>query len=687
MSSKLLINVNDATPTVVPDTDADTNVPDTGVFSTVHNDGVNNTPNMIAPIIGVSVLASVLIALIVGLAKKHKQKKTNKFSIYSKGHTILRITGIMTLILITTFVALNYNVKQEDNVSAANNTLTVTTSDIEIDVDLNDKPVFATGESTVTIDSATTAGYTLMAYVDSTTTDLKNETNTSSTSTIAMLESTYSQALENNTWGVAIAKPTSQEDTLFRGLPTTEKEAMTIKVASDATTANDKTTIYYSTYITPDLDFGTYSGATITYIAVANIAEDDVTVRYHLPDGETDEGIINTVTYNKKHELAYMGDNCGTSYIGTEPAAIVKTNNLNNDGVQNGGYSPVMEPIEIDGDMAFVVAFDTVKAQGADGVKVNINYKITNAYIAIFKGEWGADEIIDDDSGYGINPAALKESQLMLSFFDGPHMEGRKEYSFDGDTVTIAAIVFNEPDEDYDYGLYAKVFPIFAEQPENTTVTEETTCCSLKSSEMESKWDKLTQRIFSDEVNYYSSQVLAPGAKKIKMEIDYELNPGMMLMIANGNTGAVSLMLGMESLMFGNEAYAVLPFTILGAEDNGVAGTKEVYLDGDAVTFVLFKNGSFVEGRDFEFNATFYPVYDDEHENTIPTNVNYIERKTGNYREDQAHVFWALDDGGAFSEMPFQNEENVKMLINLYYDELVGQTIDFYEYTLPDPDH
>ncbi len=682
MSSKLLINVNDATPTVVPDTDADTNVPDTGVFSTIHNDGVNNTSNMITPIIGISVLALALIALIISLVKKHKSKKTNKFSIYSKGHTILRITGIMTLILITTFVALNYNVKQEDNVSAANNTLTVTTSDIEIDVDLNDKPVFATGESTVTVDSATTAGYTLMAYVDSTTTNLTNETNASSTSTISMLESTHSQALTDNTWGMAITKPTSQDDTVFRGLPTTEKEAMTIKVASDATTANDKTTIYYSTYITPDLDFGAYSGATITYIAVANMVEDDVTVNYHMPGdvgGNTRDSadFVNTVAYNKSQELAYMGDNCGTSYVGTEPAAIVKTNNLNNDGVQNGGYSPVMEPIEIDGDMAFVVAFDTVKAQGADGVKVNINYKITNAYIAIFKGEWGADEIIDDDNKYGINPAALEESQLMLSFFDGPHMEGRKEYSFDGDTVTIAAIVFNEPDEDYDYGLYAKVFPIFAEQPENTIVAEETTCYSLKSSEMESKWDKLTQRIFSDEVYYYSSQVFAPGSEKIKMEIDYELSPGMMLMIANGNTGAVSLMLGMESVS-GNRTSTILPFTVLTALKGVTAGSKEVYLDGGSVTFVLLDDESFVEGRDFTFDAKFYPVYDNEHENTTPVNMSTIVGKTGSYREHAQHLFWSAD------EIPFPNEKNVKMFIDLYYDEFAGRTIDLYESIVKD---
>jgi len=50
------------------------------------------------------------------------------------------------------------------------------------------------------------------------------------------------------------------------------EEALTLKTTEEATTASDKSTFYYSTYITPDLDYGTYSGTTITYIAIANYA-------------------------------------------------------------------------------------------------------------------------------------------------------------------------------------------------------------------------------------------------------------------------------------------------------------------------------------------------------------------------------------------------------------------------------
>ncbi|MBR6505560.1 hypothetical protein IKT18_01825 [Candidatus Saccharibacteria bacterium] len=688
MSSKLLINVNDANPVVVPDTDADTNAPDTGMLSVSHNDGVNNTSNMIAPIVGISVLLVVLVALIISLVRKQKSKKTNNFSIYSRRHTILRITSIMTLILITTFVALNFNTKQEDNVNAASNTLTITASDIEIDVDLKDKAVFATGESVVTVDSATTAGYTLMAYVDSTTTDLTNETDKSSKSTISMLDSTYSKALEDNTWGMAITKPTSQDDTLFRGLPTAEKYAMTIKATSDATSANDKSTFYYATYITPDLDFGTYSGATITYIAIANVVEDDVTVNYHMPDdvehifpeksGDTRflDGYINTVTYNKTSGLAYIGDNCGKLYTTAEPNAIVKTSNLNNNGVQNGMYEPIMEPVMLNGGNVYVIAYQVVNVPGADGIKIDIDYRITEAYIAVFKGEWAIDEILDESSPLGIGAAALAESQMIMPT-ESPLMEGDAEYVFDGDTVTVAAIVLDGPQEGYDYGFFAEVFPIYAEQPEDVGAIEKTTCYSEKSSEVSSRWNKFDRMYFH--------QILIPGAKKMKMEIDYELDSGLQLYVAEGNFGPIGIELGM---IYGGEM--VVPGFVLQAFDETISGSTEIYLDSGIVSFMVSDRGSLAEDRVFEFNIKLYPVYDEEHEGTVPVETSTVARKVGNYGESVGHAMWryyyGIDDYDRYY-LPLFDERSVELFVDFYYDDFAGQTIDVVERSAMVPIH
>ncbi len=279
MSSKLLINVNDASPSVVPDTSA----PDTGMFSASHADGVHFNTSMILPIIGIAVL---IIAIIAGtIVAASRRRKVNRFTTHTNKHLVAKLTTLSVVVLLGALAVMNLD-KLSNLASAVllvddlknndDNSLTITASDIKIDVDLNDKAVFAAGESVVTVDSATEAGYTLMAYVDSTATDLKNETNKSSTSTITMLNTTDFKnptALTNNTWGIATTKPTDQTSEVFTGLPTTLDTAMTLKITDEATTANDKSTFYYGTYITPDLDYGTYSGTTITYIAIANVTE------------------------------------------------------------------------------------------------------------------------------------------------------------------------------------------------------------------------------------------------------------------------------------------------------------------------------------------------------------------------------------------------------------------------------
>ncbi len=274
MSSKLLINVNDASPSVVPDTSA----PDTGMFSVSHTDGADNLVSMVLPIIGIAILVIAIFAIII--TATIKRKKVNHFTTHTNKHLLAKLTALSVVVLLGVLGVMNMDkitsmVSATTGTSGDDDTLTITASDIKIDVDLNDTAVFATGESVVTVDSATEAGYTLMAYVDSTATDLKNETNKTSTSTITMLNTTDFKnptALTNNTWGIATTKPTSQDSTVFTGLPTTLDTAMTLKTTDEATTANDKSTFYYSTYVTPGLDYGTYSGTTITYIAIANYA-------------------------------------------------------------------------------------------------------------------------------------------------------------------------------------------------------------------------------------------------------------------------------------------------------------------------------------------------------------------------------------------------------------------------------
>ena len=275
MSSKLLINVNDASSAVVPDTDVPGAItPDTGMFSVSHTDGVSFNASMVLPIIGITVLSiAILAGIIVAISRR---KRVNRFTTHTNKHLIAKLTTLSVVVLFGVLGVLNIDkmTKSVDaiaDISGNEETLTITTSDIEIDVDLNDTAVFATGESKVIVDSATPYGYTLMAYVDSATTNLANETNASSSSTIDMLDSSEPTALTGNTWGFATIKPTDQTSAVFTGLSNSLEEAITLKYTEEPTTANDESTFYYGTYITPDLDYGTYSGVTITYVAIANI--------------------------------------------------------------------------------------------------------------------------------------------------------------------------------------------------------------------------------------------------------------------------------------------------------------------------------------------------------------------------------------------------------------------------------
>ena len=255
MSSKVSINVK-YPEVVVPDTDtpgADT--PDTGMFSTgqISDVGISNST---LPIVGVSIISLVVLALIAGLIiRRIKDKKCKSFAIHHAGRSVLRIACLVTVLSLSAFALFEYGSHKMNAVEAIQtpttpvpNTgeeLSVTTENIAINVTLDDKPVFATTKSIVTINAATTNGYTLMAYVDSNTSDLTNDTNTNAITKITGLESSYSQPLTENTWGVALSLPESQDAPVFRGLPTTKDEAMTIKVTgSTATNTNDTTELY-----------------------------------------------------------------------------------------------------------------------------------------------------------------------------------------------------------------------------------------------------------------------------------------------------------------------------------------------------------------------------------------------------------------------------------------------------------
>ncbi len=632
MSSRLMVNLIEPSDIVIPDTDGGT--PDTGIFSI--GQGTNNVQNSNALIITVISLAVLLaiVTVIILLIKRHKKQKLvnklggsyNGMTLNTKRHLVPRLAGLFTLVLIAAFGFLSYNEKHmTSNVEAANNTLTVTTEDITaIDIEVEDEAVFGMGETKVTVTTATDNGYTLMAYVDSSTTSL---TNTESDDVIEMLETSYSQALTDNTWGISLTRPESQEQTIFRGLPTTEEDAMVVKVSgSDATEANDETTLYYGTYVTPDLEYGTYDGVTINYVAVAHVIDtDDITLRFHGNGFYFDEAKTkdtNTVVYGTSCEMFYVGGNCRKVYTTEQPHTIVKTSNILDDGTQDGAY-PIDE------------IYQSISIPGADAIKIEVNYAISDQ-----QGSVGLDMargVLDyNDFRY--------DAEIYTGY--GDYAAGEETFVFDSDAATILFWASSEPIEDYDYGFYARVYPIYYEQPESVNTIEDTLCYIVKSKNIDD--DGNATGLYEYE-NWITKPITIPGATHIKVEIDYALT----------EEAEIEIVEGFEHGDWNS-------WEDLYAYNENISGTKELFFDGDTVTFDYGFWDEPVEGYGYGFFAKLYPAYDEEQEGTVPAQNCAFGIKDGAFEE-----FVVPDD------YPFPDKQWY-LIVEIEGEDYYGQPRMFY---------
>lgn len=671
MSSKLMVNLIDPNDIIVPDT---------GVFSVGQNTA--QTANiLIVAIIALAFLA-VLTGAIVFLIKRHKkQKLLHEFShdsadyyktmkLNTKKRLFFRMAGLAVFVLACVLGFLNFQSSSPIDVEAlgdGGNELTIVTDDTAIDIEVTDKSVFGLSENKVAVTSPTEAGYTLMAYVDSETTDLINESELSSESRIKMLETSYSQPLTDNTWGMALTRPDDQEDVLFRGLPTNAKDAMVLKVSSDgATEAGEEATFYYGAYVTPDLDYGTYAGVTINYVAVAHVVEEDVTVVYHGEGYYFDEDgtrETNVVKYGKSCEIAYIGGNCRRVYSTEQPYEIVKTPNLDNDGTQDGAY-PVSVWNQETGQNELTIN-QTVSIPGADGIRVEFDYGLTasnnSAYVYALRGQY------DWNSPDSIWPDEYEELYLYSNSV------GSEVYEFDGNTITFIVEAWQEPEEGYDYGVYARVYPIYNNKPEDIETIEGTVCYFAKSKNLDDDGNKIRPYYYdeSDDEWYYQTITL-PGAKKVKVVIEYAITDRADIEVVEGYWDG--------PWNYWGEIYT---------EGDNLAGESEYIIDGSTVTVDMAFWDDPVEGYDYGFYARLYPIYDEEQDDTMPTEVCSLVRKEGEYSVPVGfsdNHYWTtwyniIDDNGyLYRGTEFHDENNVMSLIKQDYESLTGKTIDVYLY-------
>ncbi|MBO7132018.1 hypothetical protein J6V85_02000 [Candidatus Saccharibacteria bacterium] len=271
--------------------------------------------------VGLIVAALVMVAAITVAIKKnnHRVFDTNKnFKVSNKRRLIFGVIVLAVLCGAFGFSATKM-AEQRGEVFADegdnrdtpgpstlfDNTITISVSDVNLNVELEDEAVFAYAQSDIKVTSSTLGGYTIYMYADEV--DLTNEKTGDKikglpavTDSGELLAESGADDFENfrltdNTWGITDIKPTAEgkDSTYWVGLPTSMENAYEIHY-DEATEANDTTTIYFGTYVTPDLPHGTYEGSTITYVAIANFVEPEAVFYYYGDNVYFDEGRTQT---------------------------------------------------------------------------------------------------------------------------------------------------------------------------------------------------------------------------------------------------------------------------------------------------------------------------------------------------------------------------------------------------------
>ena len=254
-------------------------VPNTGLFT----HGIGGPEATIITISIVAILAIVAAAVLYYKKKhskdnkEHKANKANKLAnalaiAKTKKKVSIPLAALALVISLGTLAALLVNAgKSNTNATeATEDTLTVKESDQEFTIELADEPVFAVLPVELTVEEATAAGYTLTAYTE----DTNLVSTTDNTNIIPMVAADEGElvALKDNTYGLSLVKPEDKEDEVYTTLSTDQSNPTILKTIDDysETPANDKTTIYYGFYITPDTPYGTYEGSSIYYEAEPN---------------------------------------------------------------------------------------------------------------------------------------------------------------------------------------------------------------------------------------------------------------------------------------------------------------------------------------------------------------------------------------------------------------------------------
>lgn len=245
-------------------------VPNTGIITAPQQTYTSNSDNETSFYFGLGIIITAFIVVLLSAFFYKKWKKQG----FSKRQLIPRVVLLAILSFSLSFAALNF-VKNstEDTIGVAlNDNLIVSTDDIDIYVELDDEPVFATASGTVKIGSGTEGGYILKTFLNASDLVLDGDDN----KRISSISSSTPTALSEGTWGISTAEIAgSYQDENWFIPASNEIDATIIKSTTYQTVVDDSTIIHYGVYVDPDTEPGTYVG-TINFTAIENLVMQNI---------------------------------------------------------------------------------------------------------------------------------------------------------------------------------------------------------------------------------------------------------------------------------------------------------------------------------------------------------------------------------------------------------------------------
>ena len=321
--------------------------------------------------------------------------------------------------------------------------------------------------------------------------DIATGTGTSGNSQWAMKLATDSGA----TYPIALQNSFNNWHTVPNDYTLVAKRTADTDVGVDATGASFTST--YQVFASSDQPSGSYSGR-VKYVMVhpnntsSPVEEDQIAVVFE-SNGSTFSG--GTLT----NRVVYGGENCNTRYIGNTPL-IVKSGNLADDGTR---LSPFIYSDEND-------VYQVVTIDGADGILVEIDYGLRhNAMVIVAEGEW-------DGVGY-LPPDGYDYIQMYgyssVTWGADDNSSGTKTFIAEGDTVTIKVNSYDGGN----YGAYAKVYPIYETQRNNT---RKSLSCVINATPVEGSYTEVLNGNGAWFMQKHDDSILFPNEEAVFNYID-----------------------------------------------------------------------------------------------------------------------------------------------------------------------